>query len=229
MTLTHSSTTTLETYSPTRFGLGLRQCLLRLLLAAGMLVAAGGFAYADRISDSSKLVDSLVADIQNIVSQDRSREEIHQFTNKIIDDYFDYGLMARFTTGQYWRAASDSQRQAYLTAYREILLEQAVRNFNYFRTIDYVPQGAEAKGEKWVIVSGLIKSLTGENPDVVINWRVRTHADRPPTIFDLEIENVSMLITQRDENTAVIRQNGGDFDALIEILEKRGEELRQGT
>lgn len=198
-------------------------------IALTLLYGAAPQAHADRTQDSTQLVESLVADIQTIVSQTRSRDEIYQFTNDIIDNYFDYDLVARFTTGPYWKAASETQRTAYLNAYRQILLEQAVRNFDYFRTIDYVSQGAEAKGDKWVIVKGLVKSTSGDNPDVLINWRVRTYPDRPPSIFDLEIENVSMLITQRDENTAIIRQNGGEFDALVEILQKRGEELRDGS
>ena len=37
----------------------------------------------------------------------------------------------------------------------------------------------------------------------------------------IEVENISMLKTQQDENTAIIRRNGGTFSALIKELEAR--------
>ena len=43
----------------------------------------------------------------------------------------------------------------------------------------------------------------------------------PLKIFDIEVENISMLKTQQDENTALIRRNAGRFSALIEALREQ--------
>jgi phospholipid transport system substrate-binding protein len=39
--------------------------------------------------------------------------------------------------------------------------------------------------------------------------------------LDVEIENISMLVTQKQENVTIIRQNEGRFSALIEAMRKR--------
>ena len=40
-------------------------------------------------------------------------------------------------------------------------------------------------------------------------------------MFDIEIENLSLLVTQKQENVAVIRKNKGEFVALINAMKDR--------
>lgn len=54
-----------------------------------------------------------------------------------------------------------------------------------------------------------------------MNWRILTRAGEPPRVFDIEIENLSLLVTQKQENVAVIRKNKGDFLALINAMRER--------
>ncbi|NCF48785.1 MAG: hypothetical protein GWP36_04620, partial [Bacteroidetes bacterium] len=42
-------------------------------------------------------------------------------------------------------------------------------------------------------------------------------------LFDIEIENLSLLDTQKQENIAVIRRNKGKFSALIDLIRERTE------
>ena len=44
-----------------------------------------------------------------------------------------------------------------------------------------------------------------------------------PLILDVEIENISMLVTQKQENIAIIRKNEGQFAALIDAMIKRSQ------
>ena len=79
-----------------------------------------------------------------------------------------------------------------------------------------------------MIVSGMVHDKTGEFPDAVISWRISTKAGKPVRIIDLEVENISMLITQQQENTAIIRQNGGSFQALIDALNQQADDIAAG-
>ena len=40
-------------------------------------------------------------------------------------------------------------------------------------------------------------------------------------IIDIEFENISMLVAQKEENVAIIRKNGGVFSALITSIEEK--------
>ena len=47
-------------------------------------------------------------------------------------------------------------------------------------------------------------------------------------ILDVKIQGVSMIVTQRDEFTGFIRNNGGKVAALIEALRKRQRHCEHG-
>jgi phospholipid transport system substrate-binding protein len=54
---------------------------------------------------------------------------------------------------------------------------------------------------------------------IIVNWRVRSKTE--PKIIDVIVEGVSMAITQRDEFSAIINQNGGKIDGLLTALRKK--------
>ena len=72
-----------------------------------------------------------------------------------------------------------------------------------------------------VLVRGSFNDSTGKRPAVSVGWRVITPATAPAKVLDVEIENISMLVTQKQENITIIRQNEGRFSALIEAMKKR--------
>lgn len=181
-----------------------------------------------RIDESVALIDSLVERIQTVVSTDPSPEQVRAETVAIIDNYFDFDLVARFAAGQAWRSATDIEKTDYKKAFRRVLLGLAETQFDYFRRLEYTPTNAISKGEKLVIASGMVHDKTGEFPDAEISWRISTKPGQPPRIIDLEVENISLLITQQQENTAIIRKNGGSFQALIDSLNQQADDIAAG-
>ena len=57
----------------------------------------------------------------------------------------------------------------------------------------------------------------------MVGWRVITADSASPRILDVEIENISMLVTQKQENIAIIRKNEGNFAALIDAMKQRSQ------
>jgi len=198
--------------------------ILFLISAISLIPSISGAE--PRLEESLKLVDTLVADIMAVVESDPSPEKVRLETDRMIDTYFDYNIIARFAAGNAWRSAGDAEKTVYMNAFREILLSLAETQFNYFKTLEYKPGKATPKGDKLVVVQGQIHDTSGELPDTAVSWRIRTWADKPPRIIDIEIENISMLITQQQENTAVINSNGGSFQALIDSLTAQASEIR---
>ena len=199
--------------------------ILSLALALPMMAMGTGAAQT-RIEASATLVDDLVLRIRTAVETGPESTQIKDETSAIIDTFFDYDLIARFTAGNAWRTASDSEKQAYKAAFRNVLLSLASKNFNSLKSLEYESGKITSKGEKLVIVQGKITDKSGKLPDVIINWRVSTKKDQPPRIIDVEIQNISMLITQRQEHVAVINRNGGSFQALIDQLNQQAANIQ---
>jgi phospholipid transport system substrate-binding protein len=204
----------------------LRKNLFVFVSALLMLLASSVLAN-DRIEEAESLVLSLVQRIQVTLEQDPSPHEVRAETNNVIDKFFDYDLVARFAAGQAWRTATDEEKAAYKIVFREVLLSIAETQFGFFRKLEYTPQGATPKGEKLIVVHGMVHDKTGELPDTVVAWRVSTRPGKPVRIIDIEVENISMLITQQQEHTAIIQQNGGKFSALIDALQSIADEIKR--
>ena len=188
-----------------------------------MLFCAGGTAYAnDRVSEAEHLVTALITELeQTSLRDDMTDEENKQVLDQLVESYFDVDAITRFSVGRYWRVATESERSEYAKLFRFVLLNQANEQFHKLRDLEFKPTTTNTKGDKLILVGGIIHDKSGEFPDVEIFWRIVARPDKPAKIFDIEVENISMLKTQQDENTTLIRRNAGRFSALIEALQEQ--------
>ena len=140
---------------------------------------------------------------------------------ELLDTYFDFPGITRFSAGQYWRAASVAEKQEYELVIREVIIGTVLRNFDQLKGLEYSHVTSTKKGSKLVLVTGRFSDAVGDRPSVLVNWRVTTLPDKPVKVIDIEIENISMLVTQKQENIAIIRQNKGKFGALIAAMREK--------
>ena len=195
---------------------------LIVLRACFSVVCTGGVAYAnDRVSEAEHLVTALITELeQTSLRDDMTDKDNKQVLDRLVESYFDVDAITRFSVGRYWRVASESERSEYAKLFRFVLLNQANEQFHKLRDLEFKPTTTNTKGDKLILVGGIIHDKSGEFPDVEIFWRVVALPDMPVKIFDIEVENISMLKTQQDENTTLIRRNAGRFSALIEALQE---------
>ena len=188
-----------------------------------MLFCAGGAAYAnDRVAEAEHLVTALITELeQTSLRDDMTDKDNKQVLDQLVESYFDVDAITRFSVGRYWRVATESERSEYAKLFRFVLLNQANEQFHKLRDLEFKPTTTNTKGDKLILVGGIIHDKSGEFPDVEIFWRVVALPDMPVKIFDIEVENISMLKTQQDENTTLIRRNAGRFSALIEALQEQ--------
>ena len=205
----------------------LQKTLLKVKIttcAAIMLLAcAGGTACAnDRVSEAENLVKALITELEQTSLRDNmSDKDNKQVLDQLVESYFDVDAITRFSVGRYWRVATESERSEYAKLFRFVLLNQANEQFHKLRDLEFKPTTTNTKGDKIILVGGIIHDKSGEFPDVEIFWRIVAQPDKPAKIFDIEVENISMLKTQQDENTTLIRRNAGRFGALIEALREQ--------
>ena len=123
-----------------------------------------------------------------------------QALDRLVGVYFDVDAITRFSVGRYWRVATEAERSEYAKLFRFVLLNQANEQFHKLRDLEFKPTTTNTKGDKLILVGGIIHDKSGEFPDVEIYWRIVAQPNKPAKIFDIEVENISMLKTQQDEN-----------------------------
>ena len=188
------------------------------LLTTTMLPASE----SDRQNEAVAAVGSMIGDVEAMLkTPDSDRNTRRGAITALLDAHFAMDSIAAFSTGAYWRAATPDERQAYKSVFRDVLIGTILNNFNQLNGLTYTHDKATSKGDKFVIVSGKFTDVTGARPQVAVNWRVLTRKGKPLRVFDIEIENLSLLVTQQQENIAVIRKNKGQFSALIAAMQDR--------
>ena len=198
-----------------------RRQMMAMMIA--MLTLFPLTAHADaRVTAAGALVDTMISDLETFLATDTGDKSARTAEiDRVLNTYFDMDSITRFSAGQYWRAATSEQKTEYGSLFREVLCGTIVRNFDQLQGLAYTADTATAKGDKFVIVSGTFTDTTGQRPAVNVNWRVLTREGTAPKVFDIEIENLSLLVTQKQENVAVIRKNKGEFVALINAMKDR--------
>ena len=191
-------------------------CLLPLLLTALPARAS------DQITAANDVITSMVSQVEAYLETDSGNIEkrIENIT-KLLDTHFDLPAIARFAAGPYWRAANQQERIDYVQTMRDVVFGTVVRNFDQLSGLCFTSINSQAKYDKLVLVRVVFNDSTGKRPPVSVGWRVITPAMAPAKVLDVEIENISMLVTQKQENVTIIRQNEGRFSALIEAMRKR--------
>ena len=199
----------------------------RLFLAFAMMFLVGSqtsFAGTSQIDSANKLVTQMMVEVESILAKDLNDDMARrENVSALFDRYFDLPTIAKFSAGPYWRAADADQKTAYESAIRDVIIGTVVRNFDQLSGLQFIATDSQAKGKQLVLVKGTFTDINQQQPPIAVAWRVITADNTPPLILDVEIENISMLVTQKQENIAIIRKNEGQFAALIDAMIKRSQ------
>ncbi|MDC1382437.1 ABC transporter substrate-binding protein [Candidatus Puniceispirillum sp.] len=175
-----------------------------------------------QVESANQLINNMIKDVESYLDSDSG--DINKRTaniTKLLDNHFDLPGIARFSAGPYWRAATKGERITYTLTMRDVLIGTIVRNFDQLAGLSFTITSSQAKGDKMVLVRGTFEDKMGNRSPISVGWRITTPNSSPAKVLDVEIENISMLVTQKQENIAIIRKNAGRFAALIETMKKR--------
>lgn len=190
----------------------------KLLNMVAVLLCMAGAAQAEAVAPD-ELIRTTAQDVLEIVKQDKDIQAGNQ--KKILDlvdakvlPHFDFVRMTQLAMGKHWRSASNQQKQALVTEFRNMLVRTYTKAFTVYRdqTIDFKPFRMAA-GETEVTVKTSINK-PGQ-PPIPVDYEMRKTANGWKA-FDVTIEGVSMVTSYRSTFDTEIQKNG--IDGLIKML-----------
>lgn len=153
------------------------------------------------------------------LAEKESRFRVLLNANFAVDDIGEWVL------GRHWWRATDDQRTEYLNLFEEMLITIYVRRFeNYAGEVLTVGRAFTSSGGGDILVDSEIVRPGAGDP-VHVGWRVRDYDDGMK-IVDVIVEGVSMGQTQRAEFGSIIRRNGGEISALLDMMRQQVENGR---
>jgi len=163
--------------------------------------------------------DELFDNVKNIQQITDNEDEIRAEFVQLIHTFFDMDIIAKASTGPYWRVATSDEKELYTELITELIADATASQLGNIKKFKFDFVSAIPRGEKMVMVSGNLLIPEQSVSAVAIKWRISFLNEKIAKIIDVEFENISMLVTQKQENIAIIRKNGGNFSALIKAIE----------
>lgn len=191
-----------------------RRSLVAGLAAATVLTALPRTAAALTADAAKSLVDKTVGDINSIINSGKSEAAMLKDFEKLFSRYADVPAIARSVLGTAARSASKAQLSAYTKAFQGYLSRKYGRRFREFQGGKI--EVAEAKAVKSYFEVISTAHLKGEAP-FEVRWHVSDKSGKS-LFFNIIIEGVNMLASERTEMGALLDQRGGDLDRLIADL-----------
>ncbi len=193
----------------------------RLVLAgsAGFFLSAMLPASAFALSESTavSLIEKVVADIQIIINSGKPEAQmLIDFENKIFVGYAEVSLIAKTALGAPGRSASSSQLSAYIKAFQGYVSRKYGRQFKKFEgAVVEIKNSVEVGNNRGILVR-TTNHLKGMAPFEVEWWVIEVGGRAK--FFDLKIEGISMLSSERTEITAILESFNGDISKLTAYL-----------
>ncbi|GAA5074609.1 ABC transporter substrate-binding protein [Roseibacterium beibuensis] len=196
-----------------------RRRFLSLIGTAGLGALLPGFgsfgrAQAQSAAAAEQLVNRAVADVMSTINSGRSEASMLRDFQNIFRDYGDVPVIARSVLGPPARTASAAQMRAFTEAFGIYIANKYGRRFREFIGSTITVTGSRQVRSFREVIS--VVNQPGYAP-YDLRWFV-SDGSGSPRFFNLIIEGVNLMISERTEIGAMLEARGGDIDRLARDL-----------
>ncbi len=175
-------------------------------------------ALALTTAEARGLIDRVVAELLQIINSGQSEAAMIREFERFFARHADVPIIAQSVLGPPARSASRAQMRAFTEAFQGYMARKYGRRFREFIGGRIEVVDGRQVNQYFEIISTV--RIRNERP-FELRWLVsdRSGQDR---FFNLVIEGVNLLITERSEIGGMLDRRGGDIDALIGHLRTVG-------
>lgn len=185
-----------------------------LLMVAGFNYSANAASANDARAYASNIGERVlsVMNDEDLANNQKLAQLEALFVNVVDVDW-----VGRFVLGRHWRSATEAQKAAYLPAYRDFLIKHYTSRFAEYSGETFSIEQSEMRREGEFRVRMNIQRPRGQEP-VIVDYMLRVK-NSDFKVFDIVVEGVSLINTQRSEFTSAVERQG--LDSLIEALRRK--------
>jgi phospholipid transport system substrate-binding protein len=185
---------------------------LKILVAMSFLASLfSGMAHADVAPDV--LVKQTADDVLTIIKNDKeiqagNQQKLYAVAEEKILPNFDFDRVCRMVLGKNWKTATPEQQASFQKEFRSLLLRTYSVALGKYKdqVIEYKPMRTEPDAKNVTVKTQILQP--GGQPIGVDYSLVKNGASWK--VYDIVIENVSLVTNYRSQFSNEIRQNGID-------------------
>lgn len=196
-----------------------RRAIALIAAAAALPIGlAPGAARAITLADARALIEAMVVDLMALINSGRTAEQLFPQFEALFNRYGDLPVIAQSALGPAARRATPAQLRAFTQAFSGYMARKYGRRFREFEGGRIEVTGGGPVRSFFEVISTVY--MRGEAP-FEVRWHVSDRSGRN-LFFNMIIEGVNLLATERTEIGAMLDRRRGDIDALIEDLRRTG-------
>lgn len=195
-----------------------RNVLALMAGAAALALLPTRPAHALSPAVAQSMIQQAIDQVFQVINSGRGTAQMYRDFEAILERYADVDIIARTVLGPVARQASPKQFAAYRNAFRGYLGRKYGKRFREFIGSKVEVTGARPL-KSFVAVSSVAR-LNGRAP-MEVEWHVSDKSGQP-RFFNLIIEGVNMIASERAEVAAMLARRNGDIVALTADLQKAG-------
>jgi len=193
--------------------------LTRRAFGAGLAAGTGFLAFALpvralTVDQARALIDKAISEVNATINSGRSETQMYGDFERIFVTYADVPAIARSALGTAAKQASAAQMADFTKAYQGYISRKYGRRFREFIGGKIEVTDAKPYKSYYEVIS--TATLQGQAP-FDLRWWVGDKSGRQ-LFFNIIIEGVNMLASERTEVGSLLDANGGDVGKLITAL-----------
>lgn len=185
-----------------------------VLLGLGTVAILPNAGLALTESGATGLINRVIGEINAVIASGKSLSGMIRDFERIFARYSDTSYIAAYAMGVDGRRATSAQKRAFSDAFQAYMARKYGKRFR-----EFIGGRLEVRGvrrvKNWYEVS-TIAYLSGQAPfEVTFHVSDRTGRE---LFFNMFIEGINLLLTERTEIGALLDRNGGNIDRMIAAL-----------
>ena len=184
------------------------------IVAGALVLAMPRTALALNVDDARALVGRTVDQVNSIINSGKSESAMLGDFEKLFSRFADVPVIARSALGVAAKSASKAQLSAFTKSFQGYISRKYGRRFREFAGGKIEVTDAKPLKSYFEVIS--VAYLPGEAP-FDLRWHVSDKSGKD-LFFNLIIEGVNMLASERAEIGALLDKRKGNLDQMIEDL-----------
>ncbi|MFV0303779.1 MAG: phospholipid-binding protein MlaC [Paracoccus sp. (in: a-proteobacteria)] len=185
---------------------------------AALLMLRPAGALALDTDQSRALIETALGEVYAVINSGQAPAQMYRQFETVFTRYADVDIIARSALGPAARQVSPARFAAYKQAFQGYIGRKYGKRFREFIGSKIEVTGARPLKSFYAVTS--VAYLNGRAP-MEVEWHVSDKSGRD-LFFNIIIEGVNMLATERSEIGAMLSRRGGDVAALTADLQQAG-------
>ena len=205
----------------------------RFIIFALLFHVIGADAVIGRSTEEErKAVENVIKAVSSEVVQILNDEELPREAKlarleAVIEPYFDFSLMAKFSIGRKWRRLTEPEREQYVDIFKQHVMHQYVARLLDLQMTGWNTRKIDVskEGDKYIVrVNTIVNQI--KKPAVEIQWVLGGSDIQDLKCLDVSIEGISLLSNLQQELRALLRRERNNIVNFLRFLADEVQKIR---